>query len=87
MTIPLSLVLFDGDSTTGATTGAGAGVAAAVVITAFFFGAGTGAGAREGARVCDAAGLSPLFFLELDAQAEDGEERLPSPSLLRFLDE
>jgi len=42
------------------------------VITAFFF---------------DAPGLSSFFFLEPDARAEDGEERLPSPSLLRFLDE
>jgi hypothetical protein len=67
------------DATTGAGTGAGvttgAGAAAAVVITAFFFGAGA----------CDPAGLSTFFFLELDAQAEDGEKRLPSPSLLRFL--
>jgi hypothetical protein len=50
----------------------GAGAAAAEVITAVFF---------------DAAGLSTFFFLEPDARAEDGEERLPSPSLLRFLDE
>ncbi len=42
------------------------------VVTAFFF---------------DAAGLSSFFFLEPDARAEDGEERLPSPSSLRFLDE
>jgi hypothetical protein len=57
----------------GATTGAGtgAGAAAAEVITAVFF---------------DAPGLSTFFFLELDAWAEDGEERLPSPSLMHFLD-
>jgi hypothetical protein len=42
------------------------------VITAVFF---------------DAAGLSTFFFLEPGARAEDGEERLPSPSLLRFLGE
>jgi len=42
------------------------------VITAFFF---------------DAPGLSTFFFLEPDARAEDGEETLPSPSLLHFLDE
>jgi len=57
----------------GATTGAGvttgAGAAAAEVITAVLF---------------DAPGLS-TFFLEPDARAEDGEERLPSPSLWRFL--
>jgi hypothetical protein len=40
------------------------------VITAVFF---------------DAAGLSTFFYLEPDARAEDGEERLPSPSLLRLL--
>ena len=49
----------------------GAGAAAAEVITAVLF---------------DAAGLSTFFFLEPDARAEDGEERIPSPSLLRFLD-
>jgi hypothetical protein len=59
----------------GATTEAGAttgaGAAAAEVITAVFF---------------DAPGLSTFFFLEPDARAEDGEETLPLPSLLRFLD-
>jgi len=47
-----------------------------VVIATFFFGAGA----------CNPAGLSTFFFLEPDAWAEDGEERLPLPSLLCFLD-
>jgi len=78
----MSAFFFSAGSTTGARTGAGAitgagamtgaGAAAAEVITAVFF---------------DAPGLSTFFFLEPDAQAEDGEETLPSPSLLRFLDE
>jgi hypothetical protein len=64
----------------------GAGAAAAVGIAAFFFGARTGAGAGAGAGACDAAGLSTLFFLGPDAWTEDGEEPLPLPSLLHFLD-
>jgi hypothetical protein len=57
--------------TTGTGATTGAGAADAEVITAVFF---------------DTAGLSTLFFFEPDAQAEDGEGTLPSPSLLRFLD-
>jgi len=81
----MSAFFFSAGSTTGTRTGVGATT-----------GAGTGAGATTGAGAAaaevitavlfDAAGLSTFFFLEPDARAEDGEERLPSPSLLRFLD-
>ncbi|MFN9980310.1 MAG: hypothetical protein ACK53Y_10370, partial [bacterium] len=59
-------------ATIGAGATTGAGAASVEGITAFFF---------------DAPGLSSFFFLEPDARAEDGEETLPLPSLLRFLDE
>jgi hypothetical protein len=60
------------------------GASGVVQVAAFFFGARTGA--VTGAGACDVAGLSTYFFLGMNARAEDGEEGLPSPSLLRFLD-
>jgi len=85
--VRVTAFFFYAGSTTGARTGAGATTGAGAIIGA---GATTGAGAAAAevitAFLFDAAGLSTFFFLEPDARAEDGEERLPSPSLLRFLD-
>jgi hypothetical protein len=73
----------------GAGTGTGAGAGAGAGACAAEAGATTGAGATIGAGAAaaevitavflDAPGLSTFFFLEPDARAEDGEERLPSP--------
>jgi hypothetical protein len=39
-----------------------------------------------GAGAATTAGLFTFFFFDPDTRVEDGEERLPSPSLLHFLD-